>query len=215
MEEIMRWRGGVIWTAIIVSVFLLASGPARAATISITGSLDNPNAVFLYEFELAAASDLLVESFGYGGGTNGEGAVIPAGGFDAYVSLFRGWGDGATFLASSDDEDYGSGLLDPWLAIPGLSAGNYTLGVTVAPNMSFAENYGDGTLGDGFIALWVTEDGLGGYRNFTWDELGRTADFALDITWTDEPAPVPEPATILLTALGLLGLASSRRRKAR
>jgi hypothetical protein len=39
-----------------------------------------------------------------------------------------------------------------------LPAGSYTVAMTSFLNMSFAENYGSGTLGDGFIALGTFGD---------------------------------------------------------
>ena len=82
-----------------------------AADISLTGALDpaNPQDVYLYTFTLAAPATLTIQSWGYGGtaaapgGTNLAGAVIPPGGFDPYVSVFRGIGPTATFLVSNDD----------------------------------------------------------------------------------------------------------------
>ena len=88
------------------SVLLLVAACAlHAGTVSLTGSLDpnDPNDVFLYQFAIPSVSDLAFQSYGFGGGTNAGGIVIPSGGFDAYLSVFAGTGPSATFLASNDD----------------------------------------------------------------------------------------------------------------
>jgi hypothetical protein len=62
--------------------------------------------------------------------------------------------------------------------------------------MSFAENLGTGTLADGFIGLGDLQDGED--LNFAFD---------VDLTPTTPPPPaVPEPGTLSLFGLGLLGL---------
>ena len=161
---------------------------AWSAAISLTGQLDPANAqdVFLYPFTLSAPTSISVQSWGYGGtlnapgGTNANGVVITPGGFDPYVSLFAGTGAGATFIASNDD-----GACPPGTAVLGncfdstltinLGAGNYTLAVSSFLNMSFAENLGTGTLGDGFI-------GLGSFGD-------RSNAYAVDISGTSVVVP--------------------------
>jgi len=145
----------------------LAAASAPLAQTSLVGALDPNNAqdVLLHVFTLSAPGSVSIQSWGYGGssgapgGTNAAGAVIGAGGFDPYVSLFSGSGAGATFLASNDDGSCPPGTLgdglcgDSTLVTGVLPAGTYTLAVSAFLNMSFAENLGSGTLGDGFIGL--------------------------------------------------------------
>lgn len=185
---------------------VLAPTLASAATLSYTGSLDPNNAddVFLTSFTLVAPADLTIQSFGYGGtsdapgGTNAAGKVIAAGGFDSYVSLFLGSGPTATFLASNDDGSCGPAHPDPIcedsrLSLTGLAAATYTLALTLPGNFSFAENYGSGDLGDGFIGL------QGDYYDPA-SNSERTSNYAVDVS---SSAITPEPASILLMLTGL------------
>lgn len=159
-----RWARRAAKT--LVCLVAACSSWSWGAATSLTGQLDpaNPQDVFLYPFTLSAPATVTVQSWGYGGtlsapgGTNANGAVIPPGGFDPYVSLFSGTGSTATFVASNDD-----GLCPPGTVAAGscfdstltrnLQAGAYTLAVSSFLNMSLAENYGTGNLGDGFVAL--------------------------------------------------------------
>ena len=72
----------------------LCAQAAIAQTRSFQGQLDpdNPNAVALIEFETSANASLNIQTWSFGGGVNAAGAVIAAGGFDPYASLFAGWG---------------------------------------------------------------------------------------------------------------------------
>ena len=156
------WR-----VAIATGVALVLAGGARAGSLSLVGQLDPGNAqydAFLFTFTLSAPDAVSIQSWGYGGtsgapgGTNAAGNPIAAGGFDPYVTLFAGSGPGATFVASSDDGSCPPGTIadalcgDPTLTVP-LAAGTYTLAVSAFFNLSFAENLGSGTLGDGFVGL--------------------------------------------------------------
>lgn len=190
--------------------WMLLAAPCLADSVSLTGSLDpnNANDVLLYSFTLSAASSLTIQSYGYGGsssapgGTNAAGSVIPAGGFDTYFSLFDETGPTATFLTSNDDGLCPPGTPSPTchdstLALNPLAAGSYTLAVSVFDNFSFAENFGTGTLGDGFI-------GLGDYFDAASGTV-RTSDCAVDISAGGLVA-TPEPAAWPVVAVGLLVL---------
>lgn len=153
---------------------------------SFTGTLNpaDANDVFLVTFNLSIPTTLRVQSWGYGGsagapgGTNAAGTVIAPGGLDPYISLFRGTGLAATFLASNDDglcppgTPVGAACLDPTLTI-NLPTGSYTLALSVYENFSFAENLGVGTLGDLFI-------NLGNYYDAVSNTV-RTSRYAFDI----------------------------------
>jgi hypothetical protein len=207
-----------VWIALSFSLLLLLPGIASADTLSYTGSLDptNPNDVFLATFSIASSSNIVIQSYGYGGsadapgGTNAAGTVIAPGGFDTYLSLFTGTGPTATFLDSNDDGGCGPASPDPVcedsrLDLTSLAAGAYTVALTLPNNFSIAENYGFGDLGDGFINL------QGDYFDSASDEV-RTSNFAFDITsdttlssgGTASTAATPEPSSLALLATGLL-----------
>lgn len=207
----------------VLCLLLLISPLASANTLSFTGNLDpnNPNDVFLAPFNLAVTSSLLVQTWSYGGtsdapgGTNAVGMVIPAGGFDTYLSLFQGSGSSATFLASNDDGGCGPAAPGPTLCedsrleLTSLAAGDYILALTLPSNFSFAENLGSGTLGDGFIGL------QGDYYD-PGSNQERTSAYAVDITdIPSETAVVPEPASFILLATGLAASLASLRRRLR
>lgn len=202
----------------LLSLLLLfaTTGVASAVTLSYTGSLDPNNAddVFETSFTLTSTGLVNIQTYGYGGsseahnGTNAAGTVIAAGGFDPYVSLFLGSGDSATFLASNDDGNCPAGHPDPacedsTLHLSGLAAGIYTLALTTPGNFSIAENYGYGTLGDGFIGL------QGDYFDDASNEE-RTSDYAVDISYSygedgsGGTAVTPEPNSLTLLFTGLL-----------
>jgi hypothetical protein len=206
----------------LLALLLIASIPASADSVSLTGALDptNPNDVLLISFSLSGAASVDMQSYGFGGsadapgGTNAAGQVIAPGGFDTYFSLFQGTGGGATFLASNDDGDCPPGdaevaCRDSTLNLS-LSSGGYTLAVSTFENLSFAENLGSGTLGDGFI-------GLGSYFNS--DTFSDTSSaYAVDIvasglTLTDvhRLSDVTEPSTTGLLGATLLALALCKR----
>src|SRR5215471_13068495 len=204
---------------IVTACCFLVSPMARGGTMSVTGSLNpnDANDVFLFPFTLAG-TDLQVQSYGYGGtanapgGVNAAGSVIPSGGFDPYLSLFKGMGSSATFLASNDDGLCPPGApapacADPTLLLSGLTPGPYVLALTVFDNFSFAENLGTGTLGDGFI-------GLGDYFDQITGTL-RMSNYAVDILadTTLTPAPVPEPRSLILTGTVLIGACLFMRKK--
>ena len=172
------------WLRAAVTLLVFATGIASAASISwqraLVLSSGAANDTAVYKFAVSSTSTVTIQSYGYGGsggapgGTNLGGTVIPAGGFDPYLSIFVGAGPSATFLASNDDGTCippsldGSPCADSSLSLT-LSPGVYTLVVEAFDNMSLAENLGSGTLADGFT-------GLGNY------DPSRTNNFAVDIS---------------------------------
>jgi hypothetical protein len=120
-------------------------------------------------------------------------------GADPYFSLFAGSDDGATLLGSNFDQAFSVGgdfVLDFLLG-----PGQYQFALGVFANMSFAENSGVGTLGDGFTAL-------GGPMY-----LGSSY-YEIVVTTPDKPVePVPEPAGGMLLLMGLVSLAAARARR--
>jgi hypothetical protein len=143
---------------------------------------DNASAdnVALYTFTTAAGA-VSIASSGFAGG-----------GVDPYFTLFAGSGATATFFDSNYVQATSTGGDFTWTGT--LAAGTYEIALGAFENMSFAENLGTGTLGDGFTAL---------------GDPGSLGDgsYSLDLT-----TPVPEPSAALLLAVGLAALATRVRR---
>ena len=151
------------------SVCLLINAEAQAITFN--GYLNNPGNTALIgsdvgaphfgnDFEIANNVALYVIPVPTGGTVNFRSVGFAAGGVDPYFTLFRGTGSSATFVASNYAQAFSTGG-DFNLSFS-LTPGDYTVAMGAFANMSFAENLGTGTLGDGFIALGEP-DALGNY----------------------------------------------------
>jgi hypothetical protein len=139
------------------------------------------NNVALYTFTVGGSGLVSLVSTGFA-----------AGGVDPYFSLFSGTGAGATFLDSNYAQAFSTGGDFNYSAV--LAAGSYEVAIGTFANMSFAENLGSGTLGDGFIALGDPNS----LHNGT---------YLVTLT-----TPVSEPSTVMLMAFGMAGLAIRARR---
>src|ERR1700733_12759477 len=91
-------RAGI---ARILSLSLFVAGLCSASTISDTGFLTSPDVGpgddDLITFTLALPGSVTLQTYGFGGGINGTGSTITAGGFDPFVGLFQGTGSTALF----------------------------------------------------------------------------------------------------------------------
>lgn len=229
-------------SSLAFSALLLVVSPASATSISLSGTLASPEDVVTTAFTLSSASDVTIQTLGFGGGTNLEGTAIPAGGIDPLIAVFSGLGSTAAILTdttgaaifSADTFPGFEGSCPPGrtdviggtpqcgdarLTYLGLAAGDYTLLLTHALYIPLAVSPGppDSTLlGDGFFDL------TGGvFQTCVADAdltcVERTGNWAVDLTISPSTpnSPVSEPATILLLATGVGGLMSVRRARAR
>jgi hypothetical protein len=166
-------------------------------------------AAFSANFAVPVTSTMTGISFSYGGGTNGNGALIAQNGFEPYLSLFDGSGNflASTFFGTTcpvgantntDTQQCFDVLLDGGV----LGTGNYSIAITAFENLSFAENTGSGTLADGFTGLGNLAPG---------EDLHYAFDVILAPTTT---SPVPEPGSdVLLSGACLVWYLSTQKSK--
>jgi hypothetical protein len=218
--------------AIVVSTLALASLCSADVVLSETGTLSTPEDTFVMVINLATAGSVTLQTYGFGGGTNAAGTVIPSGGFDPFVGLFSGTGPTALFINGDSDilTTYTPGCPpagtvtvggvpnqcgDVRLELPGLAPGTYTVLLSDSEYVLNAVFETAGTLGDGFT------DFTGGVFQTCVDAnncipQGDTGNWALDITEPGGSAPsVPEPDAFGLAGLGLAfaaGVSEVRRR---
>ena len=83
--------------AIAITTFALANLCSAGVILSETGTLSSPEDTFVMALNLATAADVTLQTYGFGGGTNGAGTIIPSGGFDPFVGLFSGTGATSTW----------------------------------------------------------------------------------------------------------------------
>jgi hypothetical protein len=89
----------------LVALLALVFGgtTVHADITSYTGTLNSPEDSAEIVVTLSIAGALGLQTYGFGGGTNAAGMVIPAGGFDPFVGVFAGTGDAAAFINGTSD----------------------------------------------------------------------------------------------------------------
>lgn len=95
---------------------LICSFAANAASFSFTGNFIQDSDHQIFKFTVTDETDVLIRTFGYAGGTNAAGNMIPNTGFDPMIALFDStgtmieWNDDCTANLDNDcsdvNEDY-------------------------------------------------------------------------------------------------------------
>ncbi len=202
----LRHHASVAATFALTTVFLTGLGPALASTVVYSGNLANSaNAALVgsgpsmspADFTDAAAVSNNVALYTLALSTIGSVEFVSSGfaegGVDPYFTLFSGLGAAASFVGSNYDLAFLGGGGDFDLSFT-LQAGSYVLALGAFANLSFAENLGAGSLGDGFIALGQ-ETALG------------NGSYALTVITPDNGGgggSMPEPASAFLVIGALL-----------
>jgi hypothetical protein len=209
-------RGAQLFVTVML---LLPAVHVQSANFSFRGTFNRDDNVQLFNFLLSSAGTVTIRSFGYEGGANAAGTVIPRGGFDTTVALFN-LSTGA-LLGFNDDGSVPPLTIDPVTGFAGdslltlsLAAGNYRVALTEfdnVPNGNFsagffeqgAGNFTPGLTGCPATAFCAVSLSAPGYSL-------RTGNWALDILGVT--AITPEPGSLTLLALGLAGLGVLRKR---
>jgi PEP-CTERM motif len=229
---------GLVLLAAVATVFIIWVPLARAdgdSTQSVTGTLSSSSSVFETTLTLAVGGDVLLQTYGFGGGTNAQGTVIAAGGTDPFLAIFSGTGDAATILTDAFANPFGtSAALSNYGSFAGCPpAGTVNIGgsvvcgdITMSPGPLAAGTYTI-VLSDGqYLANAVFDDGtLGeGFTDFTGGAFCNTSingvacpntsgAYALDVTTTTPMTPTPEPASLFLAGSAMLGIFYKLRRQ--
>ena len=196
-----------------LAVLLLAAaaGPVLAAVVTLSGELDDTAntalvasdmGAALFTDDLATANNvaLYVLHVAVGGSVNFTSTGFAPGGIDPYFTLFSGT-DRATATFRESNYVHAQTVGGDFTQDVMLSAGDYTVAIGVYSNLSFAENYGNGFLAEGFTAL--------GGPSFFGD-----GSYVFTITTPDATTTVPEPGSALLClSAALAAVWTTRRRK--
>jgi hypothetical protein len=207
------------WIQIAVLACASLGGLANASTISRTGTFLSDDQVFQLNFTLPSAATVTIQSFGYGGGTNGASMLISQGGFATDLTVFSLTGPqplidqdsvGGTAPGACSPRNINSvtGLcLDGFLSLPSLAAGDYILTLTEQGNPANGPTFADG----------FAQAGNGNFTGGPFiDPFGNQMDghWAVDVSATGLAVnTVPEPATVFLTLLSVSVLAMLARRR--
>lgn len=188
---------------------VLGAGSAHAATQSYSGlfSLDDERA--LMSFTVATPGAVTMQTWSFGGGIDGAGNAVAAGGFAPVLSLFDAT-DALIGVAQAGVAGCGDGNVDSssgycwdvsWSGV--LGAGSYLAVLTQDDNSPTGPFLSDGFLRDG-QGNFTGPNFLGVAGSFILvDGAQRDGHWALDVT---TPIPEPEPWAVLLAGLGLIGL---------
>ena len=197
-------------------------GTLHAASFSFSSFFTQDDQRQVITFDGASGSVTIV-TFGYAGGVNQAGQVIPAGGFDPVLSLFDATGglnSSSNLVAFTDSTGCGGVNQDPTtlscfdekLVLTTLLPGNtYALVLTQSDNLPFGPTYGDGFSQDGNGNFTPSEFGCGAssFCDANVPSSARTGNWALDILGVRSavgPSSVPEPGGPWMPAGGAGGL---------
>lgn len=212
-----------------ILVAALCGGAIAQASVvsSFEGTFVSDDNIQFFTVDLGPNSSLTVQTFSYAGGTNGNGTVIAAGGFDPAVALFDPSGnlieindDASCGVVNSDPvtgQCFDSFVSQPNLTTPGI----YTVALTESPNLA-QDNLGQPDTfpyppgsGNFTCSMYGGASAASPFCDITGDQ--RNGDWAVDISGSNliSATATPEPTLFVPIFAGVGMLAVLRRRRMR
>jgi hypothetical protein len=185
------------------------------------GTFGQDDQVELFSFTSDGSTDITIQSYGYAGGTVNS-TDIAEGGFAPDATIFDGSGneqitDTGSHCPPTGVDSVTGNCDDPYIDQV-LTAGTYTLALTVYDNVSYDGTLADGFKQDGNPGFTCAEDGLTGeFCDVTSAYQERTGNWAISIggasAVSDITSATPEPATLPLMLGGALAVITLYRRR--
>ncbi len=200
-----------------------SSAVAVSTDFDFSGNFVSDDDVVLQSFNLAFDSNVTIFSSSWGDDLGDGDGWVERGGFDPILAI---WDSSGILLLQRDDGniegttqsngvDYTYGVWDTFIEIF-LTAGDYTASITQYNNFAVSTLLNGGFQRDG-NSNFTFDDGNGPepFFNGVWSAPGtdpRTGAWEFHILAVESASQsqVPEPATIALIALGLVGIGYKR-----